>query len=228
VVGPNWESLFGRSLRRKIVCVGLNYHDHATESSMDVPTEPLLFSKFDNCLIGPDEPIVLPRASEHVDAEAELAVVIGKHTSKVSAGAALDHVAGYTAANDVSARDLQFRDGQWFRGKGYDTFCPVLTRLVPTAELGAADDLRVVQRLNGEVIQDGRTRDLIFDIPTLVAYVSAVVTLAPGDLILTGTPPGVGYFREPKVRLAPGDVVEVDIEGIGVLANPVVAEDDAA
>jgi 2-keto-4-pentenoate hydratase/2-oxohepta-3-ene-1,7-dioic acid hydratase in catechol pathway len=212
----------------KIICIGLNYRAHVAEGGREPPDEPVMFGKFRTALIGDGDTIVLPPESTHTDAEAELAVVIGKHTSKVSAGAALDHVAGYTAANDVSARDLQFRDGQWFRGKGYDTFCPVLTRLVPTAELGAADDLRVVQRLNGEVIQDGRTRDLIFDIPTLVAYVSAVVTLAPGDLILTGTPPGVGYFREPKVRLAPGDVVEVDIEGIGVLANPVVAEDDAA
>ena len=227
VAEPNSHSLLDLAAPRKIVCVGLNYFDHATESSMNVPTEPLLFAKFANCLIGPDEPIVLPRVSEHVDAEAELAVVIGRRASKVRADDALEHVAGYTAANDVSARDIQFRDGQWFRGKGYDTFCPVLRRLVPTEELGAAGDLRVIQRLNGAVLQDARTSELIFDVPALVAYVSSVLTLEPGDLILTGTPPGVGYFCEPKLALTPGDVVEVEIEGIGVLANPVVAEPDA-
>jgi 2-keto-4-pentenoate hydratase/2-oxohepta-3-ene-1,7-dioic acid hydratase in catechol pathway len=219
-----WNGLFERTSPGKIVCVGLNYFDHATETSMEVPTEPLLFGKFGNCLIGAGETIVLPSTSEHVDAEAELALVIGRRASKVSRDDALEHVAGYTVANDVSARDLQFRDGQWFRGKGHDTFCPVLEHLVPTAELGAADDVRVVQRLNGEVLQDGRTSSLIFDVPSLVAYISSVLTLEVGDLILTGTPPGVGYFREPKVALSPGDIVEVEIEGIGVLANPVAAQ----
>jgi 2-keto-4-pentenoate hydratase/2-oxohepta-3-ene-1,7-dioic acid hydratase in catechol pathway len=155
---------------------------------------------------------VLPPDIGHVDAEAELAVVIGEE----------GRIFGYACANDVSARDAQFGDGQWFRGKGFDTFCPVGPRIVPAAELDPSD-LRIQQRLNGELLQDSRTSDLIFDVPTLVAYVSQVITLEHGDLILTGTPEGVGVFREPKVALKSGDVVEIEIEGIGVLRNEVTA-----
>jgi 2-keto-4-pentenoate hydratase/2-oxohepta-3-ene-1,7-dioic acid hydratase in catechol pathway len=189
---------------------------------MAVPAEPLLFGKFPNTLVGPGEPIVLPPTSAHVDAEAELAVVIGATAHNVDRGDAMDYVFGFTVANDVSARDLQFGDGQWFRGKGFDTFCPVLPQIVPRDDVPDAHDLRVVQRVNGAVLQDGSTRDLIFDVPTLVAFASAVMTLEPGDLILTGTPPGVGYFRDPRIALQPGDTVEVDVEGIGRLTNPVV------
>lgn len=209
----------------KIVCVGRNYREHAAEMRDEVPAEPLLFAKFASTLIGSGDAIVLPPEATHVDAEAELAVVIGKAVRRVSRERALDAVAGYLCANDVSARNLQHGDGQWTRGKGFDTFCPVGPgEPVPVSELGDGTGLRVVQRLNGEVMQDGNTRDLIFDVPFIVAYASNVFTLEPGDLILTGTPAGVGWARDPKVSLRAGDVVEVEIERIGVLSNPVVAE----
>jgi 2-keto-4-pentenoate hydratase/2-oxohepta-3-ene-1,7-dioic acid hydratase in catechol pathway len=221
-LGSTWQTFFSLDRPGKIVCVGLNYRDHADESSMEIPAQPLLFGKFPNTLIGPGEPIVLPPTSAHVDAEAELAVVIGATARSVGRDHAMDHVFGFTVANDVSARDLQFGDGQWFRGKGFDTFCPVLPQIVPRTDVRDPNGLRVVQRVNGTVLQDGNTRDLIFDIPALVTFVSGVMTLEPGDLILTGTPPGVGYFRDPRVALRPGDSVEVEVEGIGRLANPVV------
>jgi 2-keto-4-pentenoate hydratase/2-oxohepta-3-ene-1,7-dioic acid hydratase in catechol pathway len=210
----------------KIVCVGMNYRAHTSELAGEPPAEPLLFGKFASTVIGEGEAIVLPPETAHVDAEAELAIVIGKTVRRVARERALDAVAGYLCANDVSARDLQFGDGQWTRGKGFDTFCPVgpAEEPVPVSELGDGSGLRVVQRLNGEVLQDGNTRDLVFDVPYLIAYASAVFTLEPGDLILTGTPAGVGWAREPKLPLRDGDVVEVEVEGIGVLSNPVVAE----
>ena len=208
----------------KIVCVGRNYAEHAAELGNDVPAEPLLFGKFPNAIVGPDEAIVLPPEATHVDAEAELAVEIGRSGRRVAEDDALDLVRGYRCANDVSARNLQYGDGQWTRGKGFDTFCPLGDRLVPISELGDGSGLRVVQRLNGEVLQDGNTDDFIFGVRRLVAYASSIFTLEPGDLILTGTPPGVGYGRDPKVSLADGDVVEVEIDGIGVLRNPVRSE----
>ena len=220
-LGSHWLRRFGRERPEKIVCVGLNYKDHASESEMQLPTEPLLFGKFSNTLVAPGEPIMLPAGIGHVDAEAELAVVIGRQAHAVRPDDALDYVAGYSVANDVSARELQFKDGQWFRGKGFDTFCPLLPEIVPVEDLGAASDLRVVQRLNGVVIQDSRTSSLVFDVRTLVSHISTVMTLDPGDLILTGTPPGVGFFREPKLSLAPGDEVEVEVEGVGIVRNPV-------
>ena len=206
-----WQKQFG-CRNPRIVCVGLNYKAHAGESGGELPKAPLLFAKFSNTLVGDGDPIVLPPAVGHVDAEAELAIVMGERGS----------IFGYTCANDVSARDAQFGDGQWFRGKGIDTFCPVGPRIVPRDELDPAD-LQIQQRLNGEVLQDSRTRYLIFGIPTLVSYISQSITLEPGDLILTGTPEGVGVFREPKIALKPGDVVEIEIEGIGVLRNEVRA-----
>jgi 2-keto-4-pentenoate hydratase/2-oxohepta-3-ene-1,7-dioic acid hydratase in catechol pathway len=216
-VRAEWQTRFGRS-EPKIVCVGLNYSEHAAEGGRDLPKAPLLFGKFANALAADGDAIVLPEGIGHVDAEAELAVVIGRTARGVAKEDAFDYVAGYTAANDVSARDQQFNDGQWFRGKGHDTFCPVGPKIV---ELDDPSDLQVVQRLNGEVLQDSRTSFLIFDIPTLISYISQGITLEPGDLILTGTPDGVGVFREPKVSLKPGDVVEVEVEGIGVLRNEV-------
>ncbi len=206
----------------KIICVGRNYAEHAAELGDDPPTEPLLFGKFDNTLIGPGAPIVLPPEATHVDAEAELAVEIGVAGHRIAEADALSHVRGYRCANDVSARNIQYSESQWARAKGFDTFCPLGDRLVPVSALGDGAGLRVVQRLNGEVLQDGSTSDLIFAVPFLVSYISAVFTLDPGDLILTGTPPGVGWAREPKVSLVDGDVVEVEVEGIGVLSNPVV------
>jgi 5-carboxymethyl-2-hydroxymuconate isomerase len=207
----------------KIICVGRNYAEHAAELGDDPPTEPLLFGKFENTLVGPGEPIVIPPEATHVDAEAELAVEIGVAGRRIPQERALEHVRGYRCANDVSARNIQYAESQWTRAKGFDTFCPLGDRLAPVAELGDAGGLRVVQRVNGEVLQDGNTRDLIFPVPFLVAFCSSVFTLEPGDLILTGTPPGIGWARDPKVSLQPGDTVEVEVEGIGVLANPVVA-----
>jgi 2-keto-4-pentenoate hydratase/2-oxohepta-3-ene-1,7-dioic acid hydratase in catechol pathway len=208
----------------KIVCVGQNYRAHRAEMGGEELTVPTLFGKFAETAIGPGEPILLPPESSHVDAEAELAVVIGKPARRVSEERALEVVAGYVCANDVSARDLQYGDGQWFRGKNFETFCPVgPAEPVPVSELGDGSGLRVVQRLNGEVLQDGNTADLIFGVPYLVAFASALFTLEPGDLILTGTPAGVGWAREPRLSLRPGDVVEVEVEGVGVLSNPVSA-----
>jgi 2-keto-4-pentenoate hydratase/2-oxohepta-3-ene-1,7-dioic acid hydratase in catechol pathway len=208
----------------KIICVGRNYAEHAAELGDTPPEAPLLFGKFTNTLIGPGEPIVLPREATHVDAEAELAVEIGVRGRRIAEADALAHIRGYRCANDLSARNIQYSEAQWTRAKGFDTFCPLGTELVPVSELGDGSGLRVVQRLNGEVLQDGNTRELLFPVPFLIAYISNTFTLEPGDLILTGTPPGVGWARDPKVSLAPGDVVDVEVEGIGTLSNPVVAE----
>jgi 2-keto-4-pentenoate hydratase/2-oxohepta-3-ene-1,7-dioic acid hydratase in catechol pathway len=213
----------GRNPKVKIICIGRNYAEHAAELGDEPPTEPLIFGKFENTLIGPGEAIVLPPEATHVDSEAELAVEIGRRGKRIAAADALDHVRGYRVANDVSARNIQYAESQWTRAKGFDTFCPLSTELVPVSELGDGSGLRVVQRLNGAVLQDGNTDDLIFDVPFLVEFVSRVFTLEPGDLILTGTPPGVGWAREPKVSMRAGDVVEVEVEGIGIVSNPVVA-----
>ena len=219
-----WGERFGLAAPRKIICVGLNYRDHAAEGGREAPTEPLLFAKLPTALIEPGEAIVLPPEDDHVDSEAELAVVIGLAGRRIPREAALDHVAGYTVANDVSARTLQRNDGQWLRAKSFDTFCPVLPALVGTEELGDASGLRVTQRLNGETLQDANTDDFLFDVPTVIAHASAAFTLEPGDLILTGTPSGVGFYRDPPVAMQPGDVVEVEVERLGVLENPVVGQ----
>jgi 2-keto-4-pentenoate hydratase/2-oxohepta-3-ene-1,7-dioic acid hydratase in catechol pathway len=213
----------GRNPKVKIICVGRNYAEHAAEVGDAPPPEPLLFGKFESTLIAPGEAIVLPPEATHVDAEAELAVEIGREGKRILYDDALDHVRGYRVANDVSARNIQYSESQWLRAKGFDTFCPLSKELVPVSELGNGGGLRVLQRLNGEVLQDGNTDDLIFDVPFLVAFASRVFTLAPGDLILTGTPAGVGWAREPKLSMKDGDVVEVEVEGIGIVSNPVVA-----
>jgi len=207
----------------KIICIGRNYAEHAAELGDEPPTEPLIFGKFENTLIGPGDKIVLPPEATHVDSEAELAVEIGRRGKRIPYDDALDHIRGYRVANDVSARNIQYAESQWTRAKGFDTFCPLSRELVPVSELGSGSGLRVVQRLNGVVLQDGNTDDLIFDVPFLVAFVSRVFTLEPGDLILTGTPPGIGWAREPKISMQDGDVVEVEVEGIGVVSNPVIA-----
>ena len=224
-IRDEWFDRFGNR-DPKIVCVGLNYRDHTSESGFEPPSAPLLFAKFANTLCASGDPIPLPAGIGHVDAEAELAVVIGRAGRQIEEDSARDHIAGYTCANDVSARDAQFGDGQWFRGKGYDGFCPVGPRIVPLDALDPSD-LTVTQRVNGAVLQQARTKDLIFGIEQLVAYVSDVLTLEPGDLILTGTPSGVGFFREPKISLEDGDSVEIEIDGIGTLCNPVKAETGA-
>ena len=206
----------------KIVCVGLNYHDHAEEGGQDLPKAPLLFAKWPNTLIGDGEPIVLPAESTEVDYEAELGVVIGTTAKHVAERDALDVVEGYICVNDVSARDLQFGDGQWTRGKSPDTFCPVGPRLVPREEIEDPQALAIRCVLNGQTMQDSSTAQMIFSVAEIIVYVTRVITLEPGDLIATGTPAGVGIFRDPPVFLEPGDRVRVEIEGIGAVENPVV------
>jgi 2,4-didehydro-3-deoxy-L-rhamnonate hydrolase len=208
----------------KIVCVGLNYRDHAEEQGVDLPTAPLLFAKWQNTLIGPGEPIVIPPIVTKCDYEAELGVVIGVRVRDVSAENALEAVAGYICVNDVSARDLQFADGQWTRGKSPDTFCPVGPRLVPRDEIEDPQALAIRCIVNGETLQDSSTSQMIFSVAEIIAYVTRVITLERGDLIATGTPAGVGVFRDPKVLLQDGDEVSVEIEGLGTLTNPVEKE----
>jgi len=208
---------------RKIVCVGLNYKDHAEEQGVELPTEPLLFAKFTTSLIGPGEAIVIPPLVKQCDYEAELGVVIGAKVRNISRENAFEAVAGYVCANDVSARDLQFADKQWTRGKSPDTFCPVGPQLVPAAEVADPHNLRIRTLVNGEVLQDSSTSNLIFGIDDIIAYITQTSTLEPGDLILTGTPAGVGVFRDPQRLLQPGDTVTIEIEGLGELTNPVVA-----
>jgi 2-keto-4-pentenoate hydratase/2-oxohepta-3-ene-1,7-dioic acid hydratase in catechol pathway len=198
----------------KIIAVGRNYREHAAEHGAEVPAEPLIFLKPPSSIIGPGAPIILPSMSKQVEHEAELVVVIGRRGRQIHRESAWGHILGFTCGNDVTARDLQRADGQWARSKGFDTFCP----LGPWIESDLdATDVDVVARVNGQVRQQGRTREMIYDLPTLISYISNIMTLEPGDVILTGTPAGVG-------PLEPGDVVEVEVEGIGVLRNPVIAD----
>ena len=208
----------------KILCVGLNYRDHAEEQGVDLPSEPLLFAKFTTSLIGPGEAIVIPPAVTQCDYEAELGVVIGSRVSRVSKENALEAVRGYIPANDVSARNLQFADGQWTRGKSVDTFCPVGPELVPASEVPDPHALRIRAIVSGEVLQDSTTANLIFGIDEIIEHITRTATLEPGDLILTGTPAGVGAFRDPKRFLDDGDEVTIEIEGLGSLTNPVRRE----
>ena len=207
----------------KIVCIGLNYHDHAAEIGLAIPEQPVIFSKFSSCVIAPGEPVVIPAGSEQVDYEAELAVVIGRRARHVSADHAYDHVLGYTAFNDVTARDFQFGDVQWQRGKSCDTFAPMGQTIVTTDEIPDPHTLRITMTLNGTTMQDSNTSQLIFRVPQLIEFITASITLEPGDVIATGTAPGVGFARKPPVFLKPGDEMEVYIEKIGGLGNPVAA-----
>ena len=206
----------------KIVCVGLNYRDHAEEQGVELPEEPLLFAKWPNALVGPGDPIVIPPHVTKCDYEAELGVVLGATAKRVSKENALEAVRGYVCANDVSARDLQFKDGQWTRGKSVDTFCPV-GPLVPAADVGDPHALRIRAIVSGDVLQDSTTANLIFGVDEILSFASQTLTLEPGDLILTGTPAGVGVFRRPQRLLEPGDEVTIEIEKVGSLTNPVVA-----
>ena len=199
----------------KIVCVGRNYADHAKELGNPMPKEPLIFLKPASAVIGDGEAIVLPPQSKKVEHESEIAVVIGARLRQVSEVEALKGVAGITCANDVTARDLQKTDGQWTRAKGFDTFCPVGPRVVPLKDIGDLAKLEVQCRVNGQVRQRGRAADMAFPIPKVLSYISHIMTLEPGDLVLTGTPAGIG-------PLVAGDVVEVEVSGVGVLRNPVV------
>jgi 5-carboxymethyl-2-hydroxymuconate isomerase len=205
----------------KIVAAGLNYHDHAREQGIEPPERPTLFAIWPSSLIGPGEPIVLPPITAKVDYEAELGVVIGTAGRGIPAERALEHVAGYLCLNDVSARDLQRADGQFTRAKSLDTFTPVGPRLVPAREVPDPQALRIRCLLNGEVMQDSSTAEMVFSVAQLIAFVSEAITLEPGDLIATGTPGGVGAYRDPRVFLRPGDEVTVEIESVGSLTNPV-------
>jgi acylpyruvate hydrolase len=223
------EPLAGVTLRApvedpdKIICLGLNYRDHADEAGLALPAAPMLFAKYRNSLVGPAAPIVLPAVSEAVDYEAELAVVIGRRAKDVRPGDALDHVAGVMALNDVTARDVQHATSQWTAGKAIDTFAPCGPALVFLDEIDDVQALGVRARVNGATVQDGTTKDMIFAVAETIAFISKLMTLLPGDIIATGTPAGVGFSRDPRVLLADGDVVEVEIDGVGTLRNPVVA-----
>jgi 2-keto-4-pentenoate hydratase/2-oxohepta-3-ene-1,7-dioic acid hydratase in catechol pathway len=210
----------------KILCIGLNYRDHAEETGAPIPRDPVLFSKFTTALIGPDEPIVLSKVSQKVDYEAELVLVIGKKGRHIPREQAGGYLAGCMVGHDVSARDWQLeKDGkQWLAGKTFDTFAPTGPWLVTADEVGDPHELGIRLRLNGQTMQDSNTRQMIFRAEDLIAYISQVVTLLPGDLIFTGTPPGVGVARKPPVWMKDGDVAEVEIDGLGVLRNPVVQE----
>ena len=207
----------------KIIAVGFNYRDHAAEQGIKPPEAPLIFAKFTTSITGPYDPIVLPAGDPEVDYEAELGVVIGRRGKSITEDRAYDYIAGYLALNDVSARKWQFGDRQWVRGKSCDTFCPIGPWLVTREEVPDPQALSIACRVNGEVRQSANTRDLYFGISTLLAYISASITLEPGDIIATGTPPGVGVFRKPPIYLQAGDVVEVEIESVGTLRNTVVA-----
>jgi 2-keto-4-pentenoate hydratase/2-oxohepta-3-ene-1,7-dioic acid hydratase in catechol pathway len=209
----------------KVFCIGLNYRDHAIETNSPIPSEPVVFSKFSQTVIGPEEAVILPKVAHEVDYEAELVVVIGKQGKNISKASAFSHVAGYTCGNDVSARDWQKGrpGGQWLLGKTPDTFAPTGPYLVTSDEVDP-HNIKIGLRLNGETLQDSSTKELIFGVDEVIAHVSQLITLYPGDLIFTGTPPGVGAARKPPIYLKAGDRMEVVIEDVGTLVNPVVAE----
>ena len=207
---------------QKVLGIGLNYADHARESGIEAPSAPVLFVKTPNSIIGPDEPIEwAATASDQVDYEAELAVVIGRRARNVAHTDALSYVLGYTCCNDVSARDAQFGDGQWIRGKSFDTFCPLGPWIVTADEVPDPQDLKIRCLVNREALQDSTTAEMIFGVAELISYLSRFMTLEPGDVIATGTPFGVGFARTPPIFLKHGDVVEVEIERVGTLRNTV-------
>ena len=207
----------------KIVCLGKNYAAHAAEFDSEVPTSPIFFSKAITALNGPFDPIVLPPGAQRVDGEAELALVIGQTARRVVAADALDYVAGYTILNDITDRFAQREGKQWFRGKSADTFCPLGPWLVTSDEVAEPQRLRITQRVNGQMLQDDSTSQMIFKIPFLISFLSATITLEPGDIIATGTPAGIGSARQPPVLLRPGDIVEIAVEHLGRQRSPVIA-----
>ena len=206
----------------KILCIGVNYKDHIEETHSETPEHPVVFSKYSNTIIGPGDAIHLPAISTMVDYEAEFAVVMGRTARNVSKEDALDYVGGYTILNDVSARDFQKRTSQWTIGKSFDTFAPIGPVLVTSDEIPDPHTLDIKLRLNGEEMQSSNTRQLLFNVNDLIADITAAITLQPGDIISTGTPGGVGMARDPQVLLKPGDEIEVEVEGIGILRNPVI------
>jgi 2,4-diketo-3-deoxy-L-fuconate hydrolase len=224
--GRNIEVRIASPIHRpsKIICLGKNYAEHAKEGGFEHPETPLLFCKTPNALSGPYDPIILPRSSGQVDWEVELAVIIGKEGKRINKTDALDYVAGFTVMNDVSGRQAQFSDSQWFRGKSFDSFAPCGPFIVTPDEIDDVNNLRLTAVVDGEIMQDGNTRDMIFDIRTIIENISEDITLIPGDIISTGTPAGVGIFRDPPIVLKPGNVVECRIEQIGAIINKVVKE----
>jgi len=208
----------------RIFAIGLNYRDHAKESGMEIPTTPVVFFKLPTAIIGPGEPIVLPKNSTQPDYEAEFAFVIGKGGYRIPASAWRDHVYGYTIVNDVSARDVQFASTQWSMSKCFPTFCPLGPAIVTADEIADPHALNISLSIDGEVLQHSNTRELVFKIPELIEYLSSITPLLPGDIVSTGTPPGVGLGRNPKRWLKPGETVTITIQGLGALTNPVVAE----
>ncbi len=208
----------------KIICLGKNYAEHAKEGGFENPEKPLIFCKTPNALSGPYDPIILPKSSGQVDWEVELAVIIGKEGKRINKTDAFDYIAGFTVMNDVSGREAQFSDSQWFRGKSFDSFAPAGPFIVTPDEIDDVNNLRLTAVIDGEIMQDGNTRDMIFDIPAIIENISEDITLIPGDIISTGTPAGVGIFRDPPVVLKPGNVVECRIEKIGAIINKVVKE----
>ncbi|MFL5952069.1 MAG: fumarylacetoacetate hydrolase family protein [Gaiellaceae bacterium] len=223
--GPQIEGRLAAPLQPgKLVAIGLNYLDHIRESKLPQPEQPLVFAKFPSSVIGPDEPIVVDaELTTRVDWEVELGVIVGRRMRSVQAGAALDYVFGYTVCNDVSARDVQFSESQWTRGKSFDTFCPLGPVVVTADEIPDPQTLALRTLVNGEVMQDSSTAEMLFGVAELLAFCSRSFTLEPGDLLLTGTPWGCGYFMDPPRALETGDVVECEVERIGVLRNTVAA-----
>jgi 2-keto-4-pentenoate hydratase/2-oxohepta-3-ene-1,7-dioic acid hydratase in catechol pathway len=219
--GKSMDVRLGPPIARpaKIICIGKNYAEHAKEGGFDSPKSPLLFSKTPNTLNGPFDPVLMPLSSGQIDWEVELAVVIAKEGKRITADQAPDHIAGYSVLNDVSGRQAQFGDSQWFRGKSFDTFAPIGPALVTADEIEDVQNLRLTAKVNGQLMQSGTTRDMIFDINFLMADISMDITLMPGDVIATGTPSGVGIFRDPPIVLKPGDEVECWVEHVGTIRN---------
>ena len=208
----------------KIICLGKNYAEHAKEGGFDKPDKPLIFCKTPNALNGPFDPIVLPKSSGQIDWEVELVIIIGKEGKRIPKSEAWGYIAGFTIMNDVSGREAQFSDSQWFRGKSFDGFAPIGPYIVTPDEIGDVNNLRLTAKVDDEIMQDGNTRDMIFDVCTIIEDISEDITLIPGDIISTGTPAGVGIFRDPPVVLKPGNVVECYIENIGAIVNKVIQE----
>jgi 2-keto-4-pentenoate hydratase/2-oxohepta-3-ene-1,7-dioic acid hydratase in catechol pathway len=212
----------------KIICLGLNYRDHAEETGQQLPDEPIIFMKPRTAIVGPEQPVLKPTFVKKLDYEVELAVVMGKKGRNIPVSCAKDHVFGYTVFNDISARDIQFKDGQWTRGKSFDTFAPTGPCITTAAEIPDPNNLRLYARVNGETRQNSSTSRMVFNVYEIIHHLSRVMTLEPCDIIATGTPAGVAGFMKPKPRfLQPGDIVEVEVEDIGVLRNPIVEERDA-
>ena len=222
--GEKWNGRLGNPVHNpsKIICLGKNYAEHAQEGGFDTPDTPILFAKTPNTLNGPFDPVILPQSSRQVDWEVELAVVIGREAKRIPAADVDDYIAGFAVMNDVSGREAQFSDGQWFRGKTFDTFAPLGPALVTKDELLAIENLKLTTIVDGAVMQEGNTVDMIFNIPFIIEYISEDITLLPGDIISTGTPPGVGIFRDPPILLKAGNVVECRIDQIGSIINEVL------